>query len=47
MAIVAELVVTSALQRKESRGLHFVEEYPKASDEYKFDTVIAGRPSKG
>ncbi len=37
---VAALVVESALMRKESRGLHFIEEYPKKDDNFLKDTVI-------
>ncbi|MEW5993440.1 MAG: L-aspartate oxidase [Candidatus Zixiibacteriota bacterium] len=42
MATVAELMVRCALQRKESRGLHYMEDYPSADDTYKTDTIIAG-----
>jgi L-aspartate oxidase len=37
---VAALVVESALMRKESRGLHFIEEYPKKDNNFLKDTVI-------
>jgi L-aspartate oxidase len=36
---VAELIVQSAMQRKESRGLHYTLDYPEMLDEVK-DTVI-------
>ncbi|MBN2378283.1 L-aspartate oxidase [candidate division WOR-3 bacterium] len=33
MLVVGDLILRSALERKESRGLHFVEEYPDTSKE--------------
>ncbi len=39
IAAVAELIVKSAMQRKESRGLHYTLDYPEMMDEAK-DTVI-------
>ena len=35
----AELIVKSALHRKESRGLHYTLDYPELADEAK-DTVL-------
>lgn len=41
LAIIANLIVSSALLRKESRGLHYVLDYLERSDEfYKKDTII-------
>jgi L-aspartate oxidase len=47
MATVAELIISSALQRKESRGLHYVEEYPQTDPAFDKDSIIAGPLRKG
>ena len=41
IAMVAELIITSAMHRKESRGLHFTIEYPQKDDKrWKKDTIL-------
>ncbi len=40
MAIVAGLIIQSALLRKESRGLHYVTDYPEQDDQIIKDTII-------
>lgn len=41
MAVIAKLIVQSALIRKESRGLHYLVDYPGKNDNvYKKDTII-------
>lgn len=40
MLEVALLVVTAALKRKESRGVHYREDYPASSDEYRKHIVL-------
>jgi L-aspartate oxidase len=40
----AKLIITSALKRKESRGLHYTTDYPKQNDKsFKKNTVISNR----
>jgi L-aspartate oxidase len=45
MATAAQLLIESALQRKESRGLHYNIDYPSKNDEsFKVDTFIKKEP---
>ncbi len=40
LAAIAFLIITSALRRNESRGLHFMTDFPEKSDKYLKDTII-------
>lgn len=40
IATVVELIIDSAMSRKESRGLHYSLDYPDKSDEFLKDTVL-------
>ena len=46
MATVASLIIESALLRHESRGLHFLEEYPDKNEKFLHDTIIEGHIAK-
>ncbi len=42
LVTTAKLIVTSAIQRKESRGLHYTTDYPNQNDRYwKKDTILS------
>jgi L-aspartate oxidase len=40
LSAVAYLIVRSALRRNESRGLHYMSDYPASDDKYLKDTII-------
>jgi L-aspartate oxidase len=40
LATVAQLIIVSAIRRKESRGLHYTIDYPEPSLEPPTDTII-------
>ena len=47
LAVVAKLIIESALQRKESRGLHYTVDYPVANiDDKAQNTIIKSRITK-
>ena len=43
IADVAELIIRSAEQRRESRGLHYMADHPETAD-YLSDTIINDKP---
>ena len=47
IAAVAELVIRSAMLRRESRGLHYTLDYPYTADSMSHDTVIHDLPGGG
>jgi len=40
LSAIAYLIIKSALRRNESRGLHYMSDFPKSSDKYLKDTII-------
>ncbi|MEW6052045.1 MAG: L-aspartate oxidase [Candidatus Zixiibacteriota bacterium] len=42
LATVAELIIRSAITRKESRGLQYLEEMPESKEAFLHDTIIPG-----
>ena len=40
MALVANLIINSALHRKESRGLHYIIDYPETDMKKRRNTII-------
>lgn len=40
MIIVSKIIIQSALKRKESRGLHYMGDYPETNNNFQNDTII-------
>jgi len=46
ISTVAELIISSALTRRESRGLHYIENNPHTNDACAKDTIVKGHKQK-
>ena len=44
LSTVAEIIIDSALQRKESRGLHYNADYPKTAKELDLVNTVISKP---
>ncbi len=40
LSAVAHMIISSAMRRNESRGLHFMSDYPEQSDKFLKDTIV-------
>jgi succinate dehydrogenase / fumarate reductase flavoprotein subunit len=47
LIVVSELITRSALERKESRGAQFRDDYPTKSDEYSGFNIVASKGPSG
>jgi L-aspartate oxidase len=41
IATIADLIINSAMKRKESRGLHYTSDYPAENQTLAVDTVLS------